>query len=233
MNGKYEAPDQIISCPRKTAPIMQCFGCFGADPHKKSSKPPPSDEKQSRSFRRRSTQVSDVTHLLGPAQPKQQNKLLAVIQAPQLGQHAYELIGDVGNTQNAGDMKLARHKRSKELVTIKCIKQNTGELLTLPAVCPCQLYRPTLGLELWPSTLLGMLALLYTFCPWAADVLLDKNVEREILNHRRLNHSNILGFREVFATDSHLCIVVSLAQSLCLVLHLLCCSNTELQRVTT
>ncbi|CAL5218676.1 g384 [Coccomyxa viridis] len=67
-------------------------------------------------------------------------------------------------------MKLARHKRSKELVTIKCIKQNT-------------------------------------------DVLLDKNVEREILNHRRLNHSNILGFREVFATDSHLCIVVEHASA--------------------
>ncbi len=42
-----------------------------------------------------------------------------------------------------------------------------------------------------------------------ADTLLDKNVEREILNHRRLMHPNILGFREVFATETHLCIVVS------------------------
>lgn len=77
--------------------------------------------------------MSDVTHLLGPAQPKQQNKILAAMQAPQLGQQAYELIGDVGNTQNAGDMKLGRHKRSKELVTIKCIKQSTGESFSLPA----------------------------------------------------------------------------------------------------
>lgn len=113
---------------------MHCFGCFGADSHRNSSEPPSSDDRQSRSFRRRSTQVSDVTHLLGPAQPKQQNKILAAIQTPQLGQHAYEVIGDVGNTQNAGDMKLARHKRSKELVTIKCIKQNTGGLPSLPAV---------------------------------------------------------------------------------------------------
>ena len=116
---------------------MQCFGCFGADSQNKKSKPPPDVENQSRSFRRRSTQVSDVTHLLGPAQPKQQNKILAAIQTPQLGQHAYELIGDVGNTQNAGDVKLARHKRSKELVTIKCIKQSTGKLLSLPVpICP-------------------------------------------------------------------------------------------------
>ena len=41
-----------------------------------------------------------------------------------------------------------------------------------------------------------------------ADILLDKNIEREILNHRRLSHPNILGFREVFTMDTHLCIVV-------------------------
>ena len=41
-----------------------------------------------------------------------------------------------------------------------------------------------------------------------ADILLDKNIEREILNHRRLSHTNILGFREVFTTDTHLGIVV-------------------------
>ena len=75
--------------------------------------------------------MSDVTHLLGPAQPKQQNRLLAAMQAPQLGQQAYELIGDVGNTQNAGDMKLGRHKRSKELVTMKCIKQSSGKIRQL------------------------------------------------------------------------------------------------------
>ncbi len=38
--------------------------------------------------------------------------------------------------------------------------------------------------------------------------LLDKNVEREILNHRRLVHPNVLAFREVFATDEELAIVV-------------------------
>ena len=106
---------------------MQCFGCFGADSQSKASASSPSDDRRSRSFRHRSTQVSDVMHLVGPAQPKQQNKVMAAMRAPQFGEHAYEPIGDVGNTQNAGDMKLARHKRSKELVSIKCIKHNTGD----------------------------------------------------------------------------------------------------------
>ena len=57
-----------------------------------------------------------------------------------------------------------------------------------------------------------MLVVLTRLCASVADAILDKNVEREILNHRRLNHVNILGFREVFATDSQLCIVVSSMQ---------------------
>ena len=31
----------------------------------------------------------------------------------------------------------------------------------------------------------------------------DKNVEREILNHRLLHHPNIIGFKEVSKSDSH------------------------------
>ena len=53
-----------------------------------------------------------------------------------------------------------------------------------------------------------------------ADILLDKNIEREILNHRRLSHPNILGFREVFTTDTHLGIVVR--STLFLLLHPRC-----------
>ncbi len=43
----------------------------------------------------------------------------------------------------------------------------------------------------------------------STDTLLDKNVEREILNHRQLVHPNILAFKEVFTTDTELAIVVS------------------------
>lgn len=42
----------------------------------------------------------------------------------------------------------------------------------------------------------------------STDTLLDKNVEREILNHRQLVHPNILAFKEVFTTDTELAIVV-------------------------
>jgi len=40
---------------------------------------------------------------------------------------------------------------------------------------------------------------------------IDKNVEREILNHRTLVHRNIVGFRKVMLTDTHLCIVMEYA----------------------
>ena len=109
---------------------MQCFGCFGADTHPRARAPTPSDERKLSSFRHRS-QVSDVTHLLGPAedpqQAKQKSRILAAMQAPQFGEHAYERIGDVGRAQNAEDVQLMRHRRSKELVTVKCVKQNAGK----------------------------------------------------------------------------------------------------------
>mmetsp|Transcript_5999 Transcript_5999/g.16746 ORF Transcript_5999/g.16746 Transcript_5999/m.16746 type:complete len:370 (-) Transcript_5999:368-1477(-) len=40
---------------------------------------------------------------------------------------------------------------------------------------------------------------------------IDKNVEREILNHRSLCHPNVIQFREVFLTDTHLAIVMEYA----------------------
>lgn len=113
---------------------MQCFGCFGVDAHPQATAPTPGEEKRAASLRQRSTQVSDATHLLGPAessrQAKEKNRILAMMQAPQFGEHAYELLGDVGTAQNEGDVKLMRHKRSKELVTVKYVKQNTGTALS-------------------------------------------------------------------------------------------------------
>ena len=40
---------------------------------------------------------------------------------------------------------------------------------------------------------------------------IDKNVEREILNHRMLNNINVIGFKEVYLTPTHLCIVMEYA----------------------
>lgn len=40
---------------------------------------------------------------------------------------------------------------------------------------------------------------------------IDKNVEREIVNHRTLLHPNIIKFREVFLTTTHLAIVMEYA----------------------
>ena len=46
------------------------------------------------------------------------------------------------------------------------------------------------------------------FITCVADAIMDKNMEREILNHRCLVHPNVLAFREVFATEDELAIVV-------------------------
>jgi len=40
---------------------------------------------------------------------------------------------------------------------------------------------------------------------------IDRNVEREIVNHRALNHPNIIGFKEVFLTPTHLGIAMEYA----------------------
>ncbi|MEW5313569.1 MAG: hypothetical protein WDW38_005127 [Sanguina aurantia] len=40
---------------------------------------------------------------------------------------------------------------------------------------------------------------------------IDKNVEREIINHRTLNHPNIIAFKELFLTPSHLGIAMEYA----------------------
>ncbi|PNX78076.1 serine/threonine-protein kinase SAPK3-like protein, partial [Trifolium pratense] len=40
---------------------------------------------------------------------------------------------------------------------------------------------------------------------------IDKNVEREIINHRSLSHPHIIKFKEVFVTPTHLAIVLEYA----------------------
>ncbi|XP_047178386.1 serine/threonine-protein kinase SRK2E-like isoform X2 [Vigna umbellata] len=40
---------------------------------------------------------------------------------------------------------------------------------------------------------------------------IDQNVKREIINHRSLRHPNIIGFKEVILTPTHLAIVMEFA----------------------
>ena len=40
---------------------------------------------------------------------------------------------------------------------------------------------------------------------------IDENVQREIINHRSLRHPNIVRFKEVILTPSHLAIVMEYA----------------------
>ena len=48
--------------------------------------------------------------------------------------------------------------------------------------------------------------------PIPAVPQIDRNVERELINHRQLSgHPNIIRFREVFVTATHLCIVMEFA----------------------
>ena len=181
--------------------MMRCFGCFGANDESHASDSTRGEGRRAISSRLlRCSQVADVSHLLGPAevnrkQNKQINRIMTLVQMPWTGEHAYELLGDVGSAQNSEDVKLMRHKRSKELVTIKYVKHGAGEL-----------HKYSLDLSALRRGASHVLLSCTTYA--LADILLDKNIEREILNHRRLLHPNILGFREVFTTDTHLGIVV-------------------------
>jgi serine/threonine protein kinase len=40
---------------------------------------------------------------------------------------------------------------------------------------------------------------------------INKNVYREVLNHRKLNHPNIIGFKEIQLDEKHLNIVMEFA----------------------
>jgi hypothetical protein len=66
---------------------------------------------------------------LGAADKEKHRKdfhtIRALVQAPEHGEHAYELVGQLGDAQ-AGTMKLMRHKRSKEVVAVKFVKLGAG-----------------------------------------------------------------------------------------------------------
>ena len=130
--------------------MRQCFGCFGADDSSHASVLTRDEERRAISSRLLGcSQVADVSHLLGPAeesrkQNKQANKIVTLMQTPWFGEHAYEVLGDVGSSQNSADVKLMRHKRSKELITIKYVTHSTGEI-NFDAQLNLQHGRPTMS----------------------------------------------------------------------------------------
>lgn len=138
----------------------------------------------------------------------------AVAPAPRLGAQvpspcppcarSYDLVRDLGSG-NFGVARLMRSKATGELVAIKLIERGDrvgdwgkpvadpslqrsgGATVVLPS-CSSYLRGPGVPARLrLPAVPARSLA--------ASQV--DRNVEREILNHRRLNHPNIVAFREV------------------------------------
>lgn len=77
----------------------------------------------------------------------------------------YEPLKELG-TGNFGVARLARNKKTKELVAVKYIERGKK---------------------------------------------IDENVQREVINHRSLRHPNIIRFREVQLTPTHLAIVMEYA----------------------
>jgi len=107
--------------------MSACFGCFHSRRHPAASAATPI----LRHTKTSSSQVSDITHLVGVAdgqgkKPKETSKVVALIHAPQNGQFAYEEVGQLGDAQQR-TLKLMKHKRSKELVAVKFVKQSASK----------------------------------------------------------------------------------------------------------
>eukprot|EP00850_Spirogloea_muscicola_P002063 SM000008S22152 [mRNA] locus=s8:54961:57100:- [translate_table: standard] len=94
----------------------------------------------------------------------------------------YELVKDIGSG-NFGVARLMRDKKTKELVAVKYIER--GE-------------KPRAWRTDWESHLVLLSQI-------------DENVQREIVNHRSLRHPNIVRFKEVMLTPTHLAIVMEYA----------------------
>lgn len=107
-------------------------------------------------------------------------------------------IKDIGSG-NFGVAKLARDTVTGELVAVKFIERGDkvreergGWLFWSKTHTPPE-HPPTL-----PT-------------PHTNHTQIDRNVERELVNHRSLLHPNIVAFREVFLTPTHLGIVMEYA----------------------
>uniref|UniRef100_A0A6V7QWR8 non-specific serine/threonine protein kinase n=1 Tax=Ananas comosus var. bracteatus TaxID=296719 RepID=A0A6V7QWR8_ANACO len=93
----------------------------------------------------------------------------------------YEVIRDIGSG-NFGVAKLVRDVATRELYAVKFIERGKR------------------------------FAFACFFCSKnPIFIIIDENVQREIMNHRSLNHPNIVRFKEVLLTPTHLAIVMEYA----------------------
>ncbi|CAL5027460.1 unnamed protein product [Urochloa decumbens] len=106
----------------------------------------------------------------------------------------YELLKDIG-AGNFGVARLMRNKETKELVAMKYIPRG-------------QKVRRSF-LDSSSRVLARFMALSSDGC--SCRLQIDENVAREIINHRSLRHPNIIRFKEVVLTPTHLAIVMEYA----------------------
>nr|CAE03037.3 OSJNBa0084A10.12 [Oryza sativa Japonica Group] len=102
----------------------------------------------------------------------------------------YELLKDIG-AGNFGVARLMRNKETKELVAMKYIPRGLKASL----------------LRFFFFFFLS----LFVRSVFLIDRWIDENVAREIINHRSLRHPNIIRFKEVVVTPTHLAIVMEYA----------------------
>ncbi|KAH1242716.1 Serine/threonine-protein kinase SRK2E [Glycine max] len=118
----------------------------------------------------------------------------------------YELVRDIGSG-NFGVARLMRDKHTEELVAVKYIERGDKMELVLLVVV------------FWLSVGYGAKSGDATCTPpfpcmrklISSGVHIDENVRREIINHRSLRHPNIVRFKEIILTPTHLAIVMEYA----------------------
>ncbi|WVZ10747.1 hypothetical protein V8G54_015277 [Vigna mungo] len=116
----------------------------------------------------------------------------------------YELVRDIGSG-NFGVARLMRDKHTQELVAVKYIERGEkfgfgwGILATEVLV---------VGALVFSWMVLKEMLRIDRVSIW---ISIDENVRREIINHRSLRHPNIVRFKEVILTPTHLAIVMEYA----------------------
>ncbi|KAL3651117.1 Serine/threonine-protein kinase sapk10 [Castilleja foliolosa] len=110
----------------------------------------------------------------------------------------YDFVRDIGSG-NFGVARLMRDKQTKELVAVKYIERGDRRDIGSGSCGIARLMRDKQGN--------GLVAVKYI----ERGFPIDENVQREIINHRSLRHPNIIRFKEVILTPTHLAIVMEYA----------------------
>ncbi|GFQ06407.1 serine/threonine-protein kinase srk2i [Phtheirospermum japonicum] len=128
----------------------------------------------------------------------------------------YDFVRDIGSG-NFGVARLMRDKQTKELVAVKYIERGDKRYPnTVPIVHDSDRYdyirdigSGSCGIARLMRDKQGndLVAVKYI----ERGFPIDENVQREIINHRSLRHPNIVRFKEVILTPTHLAIVMEYA----------------------